>query len=342
MGAVVANVTPARRRDITRNHTATHLLHAALRKLLGDHVHQAGSVVDPERLRFDFTHHGPLTPAEVAKVERWVNEGIWQNNAVKTSEKAYADAVQGGAMALFGEKYGAVVRVVEIPTRSVELCGGTHVANTGHILLFRIVGETGVSAGVRRITAVTGPKAFDMLRERERALEEIAEKLKVNMHAAGSEAVVHRVEHLIADKKAVEKKLDEALKGGGGGSAMQGIMASAKTVGAWSVVSGKTNASALPELQTLGDSVREQLPAGAGVLGGVFEEGKATLVFVVGDALRAKGVSAGDLVKGFAAKTGGRGGGKPHMAQMGVEPDKMESTLKAAQEFVEQALAGVS
>ena len=342
MGTVIARVTPTRRRDITRNHTATHLLHAALRKLLGEHVHQAGSVVDPDRLRFDFTHHGPLTHPEVEKVERWVNEGIWQNTNVRTVEKPYADAVAGGAMALFGEKYGSVVRVVEIPFRSTELCGGTHVSNTGQILLFRIISETGVSAGVRRMVAITGPKAFESLRERERTLEQIAERLKVNVHAAGPDAVARKVDQLLADKKAVEKKLDDAVRGGGGGSAMQGILASAKAVGAWSVVAGKTDASALPELQTLGDAIREQLPSGVGVLGGAFADDKATLVFVVGDALRAKGVSAGDLVKGFAAKTGGRGGGKPHMAQMGVEPAKMESTLSEAKSFVIDALAGVS
>ena len=342
MGAVVARVTPTRRRDITRNHTATHLLHAALRKLLGEHVHQAGSVVDPERLRFDFTHHGPLTHAEVEKVERWVNEGIWQNTNVRTVEKPYADAVAGGAMALFGEKYGSVVRVVEIPFRSTELCGGTHVGNTGQILLFRVISETGVSAGVRRIVAITGPKAFESLRERERTLEQIAERLKVNIHAAGTEAVARKVDQLLAEKKTLEKKLEEAVRGGGGGSAMQGILASAKAVGAWSVVAGKTDASALAELQTLGDAIRDQLPAGVGVLGGTFEDEKATIVFVVGDTLRAKGVSAGDLVKGFAAKTGGRGGGKPHMAQMGVEPERMDATLDEAKAYVADTLAQVS
>jgi alanyl-tRNA synthetase len=155
-------------------------------------------------------------------------------------------------------------------------------------------------------------------------------------------AVQTRVDQILAEKRELEKKLEEARRGGGGGSAMQALMSSVKPVGAWKVVAGKTDASALPELQALGDSVRDQLPAGVGVLGGVFEEGKATLVFVVGDALRAKGVSAGDLVKGFAAKTGGRGGGKPHLAQMGVEPEKMESTLGEARAFVESALAGVS
>ncbi|MEA3246565.1 MAG: alanine--tRNA ligase, partial [Gemmatimonadota bacterium] len=170
---VVARVHAPRRRDIMRNHTATHLLHAALRKILGEHVHQAGSVVEPDRLRFDFTHHGPVTPAELEAVEHWVNAGIWQNEKVWTTERAYDDAVSAGAMALFGEKYADMVRVVEIPTRSMELCGGTHVATTGQILVFRIVSETGVSAGVRRIVALTGPKAFATLRDAERAVESI-------------------------------------------------------------------------------------------------------------------------------------------------------------------------
>jgi alanyl-tRNA synthetase len=339
-GPATARVHAARRRDIRRNHTATHLLHAALRKLLGDHVHQAGSVVEPDRLRFDFTHHGPMTKEQLSAVEQWVNAGIWQNQIVRTTERKYTDAVADGAMALFGEKYGDMVRVVEIPTRSMELCGGTHVSNTGEILLFRIQSETGVSAGVRRIVAVSGPRAFAMLRDNERALEEIGDRLKVNIHAAGISAVQKRVDQIIAEKKALEKKLEDAMKGGG--SPVQGIMSGGKAVGRWTVVGGRTDATALAELQTLGDTVREQLPAGVGVLGGVFEEGKATLVFVVGDTLREKGVSAGDLVKQFAAKTGGRGGGKPHLAQMGVDPAQMDATLSQAQEFVSSALAGVS
>ena len=340
-GTVTARVTAARRRDIMRNHTATHLLHAALRRLLGEHVHQAGSVVDPDRLRFDFTHHGPLTPTEIDRIELWVNENVWQNNDVTTVEKPYADAVASGAMALFGEKYGSVVRVVDIQPRSTELCGGTHVRNTGQILMFRITGETGVSAGVRRIVAITGPKAWASLRERDRTLEAIGDKLKVNVHAAGPEAVARKVDQLVADKKATEKKLDEAMKRGGGGSAVALLIAGAASVNGWRVVAGRTDAAALTDLQSLGDAVREQLAAGVGVLGGIFEGEKATLVFVVGDELRAKGVSAGDLVKGFAAKTGGRGGGKPHMAQMGVEAAKMDDTLGQAREFVSAALAGV-
>ena len=231
-----------------------------------------------------------------------------------------------------GEKYGATVRVVEIPMRSQELCGGTHVRNTGQILMFRITSETGVSAGVRRIVAITGAKAFEAGRERERALDRIADQLKVNTHAAGLDALTRKVEQLLGERKAMEKKLEEALKGGGGG--LQKLLADATPAGAWQVVAGRTDASAVADLQAMGDTVREQLPAGAGVLGGVFEDGKATLVFVIGDALREKGISAGDLVKAFAAKTGGRGGGKPHMAQMGVEPAKMDEVLMMAREFV--------
>ncbi|MEA3246306.1 MAG: DHHA1 domain-containing protein, partial [Gemmatimonadota bacterium] len=164
--------------------------------------------------------------------------------------------------------------------------------------------------------------------------------LKVNVHAAGTDAVARKVEQLLAEKKALEKKLEEALRGGGN-AALQGILANGSSVGSWRVVAGRTSATALQELQTLGDTVREQLPAGVGVLGGVFDEGKATLVFVVGDTLREKGISAGDLVKAFAAKTGGRGGGKPHLAQMGVDAGTIDATIGDARAFVSERLAGV-
>jgi alanyl-tRNA synthetase len=203
------------------------------------------------------------------------------------------------------------------------------------------VGETGVSAGVRRIVAITGPKAFATLRENERALAAIGDTLKVNVHAAGTDAVARKVEQLVADKKALEKKLDDALRGGGN-SAAQRILAAGTAVGPWRVVGGKADVAALAELQALGDSVRDQLAGGVGVLGGAFEEGKAALVFVVGDALRAKGVSAGDLVKGFAAQTGGRGGGKPHLAQMGADPATLDRSIADAQAFVAARLAGVA
>jgi alanyl-tRNA synthetase len=339
LGDAIARVPPARRRDIARNHTATHLLHAALRRVLGEHVHQAGSVVEPDRLRFDFTHHGPLTPVQLDQVERWVNEGIWQNTEVRTTEKKHADAVAQGAMALFGEKYGDIVRVVEIPLRSTELCGGTHVQNTGHILMFRIVSESGVSAGVRRIVAVTGPKAYQLLREREKTLEAIGERLKVNLHAVTPDVLEKKLDQLIAEKKNVERRLDEALKAHG--AAGSDLLANVERVGAHNFVGKTVTAEDVKELQSIGDTVRETIGNGAAVLGAVFGDGKATLLIVVSDSLREKGLSANDLIKAFGVKTGARGGGKPHMAQAGIHPGDILPAIKDASEITRLALEAV-
>ncbi|MHB1311052.1 MAG: alanine--tRNA ligase [Gemmatimonadaceae bacterium] len=338
-GAATARVPGSRRRDTERNHTATHLLHAALRTVLGEHVHQAGSVVEPDRLRFDFTHHGPIRPAQLEEIERLVNEGIWSNTDVTITEKKYADAVGGGAMALFGEKYGDIVRVVEIPGLSTELCGGTHVKNTGQIALCRIVAEQGVAAGVRRIVAITGPKAFESLRDRERALEGVADKLKVNVHAAGIEAIAKKLDAMLDEKKVVEKKLADALKGGGGGNAVQAILGAAESVGGAKVAITMADAADIDALKALGDSVREQMPDGVAVLGAI-TDGKGTLLVVVGDGLRARNVNAGALVKDIAALAGGRGGGKPHMAQAGLADDAaLKVALAGAKAIVEKALA---
>ena len=177
---VQARVAEERRRDIERNHSATHLVHAALRHVLGTHVHQAGSVVDPRRLRFDFSHHAPMNVTELHAVEEEVNRAIWANTGVDTYELPYKEAIERGAMALFGEKYGDVVRVVDVPGVSVELCGGTHVRNTGQIGLFHFTGESGVAAGVRRIEGVTGPQAYGTLRELDARLTEAADRLHTN------------------------------------------------------------------------------------------------------------------------------------------------------------------
>jgi alanyl-tRNA synthetase len=330
-------VPTARRLDTERNHTATHLLHAALRGVLGEHVHQAGSVVEPDRLRFDFTHHGPLRTEQLEQVERWVNDAIWRSVDVRFSEQSYAAAVAKGAMALFGEKYGSVVRVVEIPELSIELCGGTHVKNTGHIGLFRIVSESGVSAGVRRIVAATGPRAFELMRERERTLEALGERLKVNVHAVTPDVIEKKLDALLGEKRALEHKLEDALKGGGG-SAVQALMAGAQRVGKHTIVSGTVQAADAKDLQSVGDGVREGIGSGVGVIGAAFEDGKATLLVVVSDALRERGVSAGDLVKEFARQTGSRGGGKPHMAQAGLAPDALDGALETATAIARAAL----
>ena len=337
-GTAKARVPSDRRRDTERNHTATHLLHAALRQVLGEHVHQAGSLVAPDRLRFDFTHHGPIKQAQLDEIERIVNEGIWASVDVRTVEKPYKEAVAAGAMALFGEKYGDLVRVVEIPGLSVELCGGTHVKNTGQIVLMRIVSESGVAAGVRRIEAFTGRRAYELLREREQALISVAERLKVN--ALGADLLGKRIDQMLAEKKALEKKLDEALRGGGAQGAE--LVAGAETVNGAQLLARIVVADSMKTLQALGDVVREQLGSGVGVLVADFGDDKGGLVIVVSDDLRARGVTAGGLVKAIAARTGIRGGGKDHMAQAGLTGAQVATMPEIAREVARTALTGTA
>jgi len=319
-GPAAARVPSDRRKDTERNHTATHLLHAELRHVLGEHVHQAGSVVEPDRLRFDFTHHGPLKPEQLAEIERRVNRGVWSAAPVVLDQKAYKDAVAGGAMALFGEKYGDVVRVVTIPGLSVELCGGTHVRNTSEIGLFKIVSETGVAAGVRRILALTGPRAFELLSDREHALAHIADRVKVALPAGvGSDTVAQRVDALLHEKRQLEKRLDEAMRGGGGDT-VERLVSTATPIDGMRLVASVVSVPDVKSLQALGDAVRERLKTGVAALGATFEDGKSTLLAVVTDDARDRGVRADAVIKELAAAAGGRGGGKPHMAQAGI-PD---------------------
>ena len=335
-GPAVARVPTDRRRDTERNHTATHLLHAALRAILGEHVHQAGSLVAPDRLRFDFTHHGPVGAQRLAEIEAWVNRGIWADVDVTTTERPYRDAVAGGAMALFGEKYGDVVRVVSIPGWSMELCGGTHARNTGQIALFKIVAETGVAAGVRRIEAVTGPKAYELLRDEERRLERLGELVR-----APADGVVKRVEALLEERRALQKRLDDALRGGG--DQVQRLVAGAERANGARIVSAVVEAGDVKELQALGDALREQLGSGVGVLGSSFSDGKNTLLAVVTDDLRDRGVRADQLIRTIAAAAGGRGGGKAHMAQAGL-PDAahVREAIAGAPAIVRTALGGAA
>jgi len=314
-GPVTARVPSDSRRDTERNHTATHLLHAALREVLGQHVHQAGSLVAPDRLRFDFAHHGPVRPDQLVEIEDRVNRAIWAGVDVHFEEKPYRQAVAEGAMALFGEKYGDVVRVVSIPGLSVELCGGTHVRNTSQIGLFKIVSETGVAANQRRIEAVTAGRAYDLFRERERSLATVAEIVKAPL-----DAVPKRVRALVDERKALEKRLDEAHRGSGGGDRVTQLLAAATTIGGARVVAQTVPVTDTPELQALGDSLRERLGSGIGVLAASLADGKHTLLVVVTDDLRDRGVRADEIVRTLAATAGGRGGGKPHMAQAGI-PD---------------------
>ncbi len=332
-GPARAVVPRERRHDTERNHTATHLLHAALRNVLGEHVHQAGSLVSPDRLRFDFTHHGPLTPEQLAAIEAQVNAGVWTAAPVTTREAAYADAVAQGAMALFGEKYGDVVRVVEIPEISVELCGGTHVRNTAEIGLVRLVSEGGVAAGVRRIEAVTGPKAFWFLAHRERALVQVATRLKVPMAgtATNLEQIEKKLDALIDERKLLEKRLGEAMRGGGAGGGLAAQLAAQATeIHGVRFVAAEVEVADVKALQTLGDSLRESLGSGVAVIGAVLSDGKGALLAVSTDDARDRGLRADLVVREVALTVGGRGGGKPHMAQAGVDADKLPAALGAA------------
>jgi alanyl-tRNA synthetase len=334
-GRVTARVPSRRRRDTERNHTATHLLHAALRQVLGEQVHQAGSLVAPDRLRFDFTHHGPVAPERLAEIEEIVNREILEGVPVSIAEMPYQQAREAGAMALFGEKYGDVVRVVSVPGFSMELCGGTHVRNTAQIGLFKIVNETGVAAGVRRIEAVTGAGAYEYTRAQERALQRIAESLKVPV-----DNVERRLGALLDERRTLERRLEEAMRGGG--DQLQSLLSAAQSLGANGarIAAGVVRATDVKELQALGDALREQIRSGVGVLAASFEDGKNTMLAVVTDDLRERGLRADALIREIAAVAGGRGGGKAHMAQAGI-PDaaRFDDALRRAPELARALLA---
>ena len=339
-GRVKARVPSDRRRDTERNHTATHLLHAALRQVLGEQVHQAGSLVAPERLRFDFTHHGPVGHDRLVQIEEIVNREILRGAPVTFQEMPFQKARDAGAMALFGEKYGDVVRVVSIPGFSMELCGGTHVRNTAQIGLFKVVAETGVAAGVRRIEAVTGPGAYEYTRTHERALQRIAESLRVPL-----DGVERRVATLVEERRQLERRLDEAMRGGG--DQLHSLLSRATALatganGGARFVGGIVRAGDVKELQSMGDALREQLHSGVGVLAASFEDGKNTMLAVVTDDLRDRGLRADALIREIAAVAGGRGGGKAHMAQAGVpDASRFDEALRRAPELARALLENV-
>jgi alanyl-tRNA synthetase len=323
-GRVRAEVEAPARRDTERNHTATHLLHAALRRVLGDHVHQQGSLVAPDRLRFDFTHSGPLSPEEISDVEGLVNQAIWANHDVCSDQVPYPEAIARGAMALFSEKYGDVVRVIEIPGVSMELCGGTHARTTGQIGLFRIVSESGVAAGVRRIEAVTGPGAFERVRRDERTLREAAALLRTR-----DDNLLPRLQALLAEQKELQKQLERA-RASGGADVVSTLLAQAVTVDGARVVAASVEVADNDELRALGDRLRERLESGVAVLAAALGE-RTALFAVATDDMVSRGVRADVVVREVAALAGGRGGGKAHMAQAGV-PDA--SRVPAAMEKV--------
>ena len=329
---VRAMVDSGSRRDTQRNHTATHLLHAALRRVLGTHVVQRGSLVNPDRLRFDFSHASPMTEDERHDVEEMVRERVWEDHPLTIGMRAYDEAVRDGAMALFGEKYEDLVRVVEIPGVSMELCGGTHVRHTGEIGLFKIVSESGVAAGVRRIEAVTGRQALRNLEERASRLDEVAAVLGTTQENAAA-----RAGQLLAEKKELEGLLDELRSGGGAG---QGVVLqdAITTDGATTEYRAiRLRARNADDARKWGDTFLTEETSGVAVVSADLPEGKHTLFAFVTDDLIGRGVRADVVVREIAALVGGQGGGRPHMAQAGVEdPEGIDEALRMGRKVVER------
>ena len=311
---VEARVNESRRRNVERNHTGTHLVHAALRKILGTHVRQMGSLVAPDRLRFDFAHHGPVDRDTLARIEEDVNEQIWRNLPVQTREMKYKEAIAQGAMAFFQEKYGDVVRVVDVPGVSLELCGGTHAGTTGQIGLFRFTHQTGAAAGVRRIEAITGPAAYERVRELERRLDDAAGLLKTQ-----PEHLVKKIESLLERQKQLER-------GGVGGTAVREERVTLS--GDVTLVLGTTDVEDKKQLATLIDAYRQDrqgtvavIFSGTGVHVGLSED------------LVSRGFNAGAIA---STLSGGRGGGRPHFASGGIAPDAVASTRARAPDLLKK------
>ena len=303
----LAQVNEARRRNIERNHTATHLVHAALRKILGPHVRQAGSVVAPERLRFDFSHPGPIKRDQLGVIEAEVNAHVWENLPIETRQMAYKDAVAAGAMALFGEKYGDVVRVVDVPGVSLELCGGTHVGSTGQIALLRFTHETGAAAGVRRIEALTGPTAYRYALEQQGRLSEAAGLLKTQ-----PEHLARRIEAMLEENRKLERRVQELLKSGGGTRETGNV----ERIGDVELYIDESELDDRGQIAAIMDGFRAKHKRAISVL---FIKGERAGIHVaVTDDLVSKGVKAGDIANAIASTTGGKGGGRPHFASAGV------------------------
>jgi alanyl-tRNA synthetase len=326
--SVQARVNPQTRISTANNHSATHLLHAALRKVLGTHVTQKGSLVDPNRLRFDFSHNAPMSADEIRETERLVNEQVRNNCVVEAASMKYDDAIKRGAMALFGEKYTDVVRVIGMGEFSTELCGGTHVPQVGQIGLFKIVAESGVAAGIRRVEAVTGKGAIDYVQQREAQLLEIAHTLKAN-----PQEVTQKIAQIIDNVRQTEKELAR-LKTKLASSQGADLASQAQDVNGVKVLAANLeNADAKTLRETL-DQLKDKLKTCAIVLSTV-ADGKVTLIAGVSADLTGK-VKAGELVNFVAQQVGGKGGGRPDMAQAGgTQPEHLSAALAGVRGWVE-------
>ena len=333
---VTASIDKNRRGKIRKNHTATHLLHKALKEVLGDHVQQAGSLVHPDYLRFDLTHYQKIRPDELRAIEKMVNEQILLNTELDITVKSFDDAKKEGAEAIFEEKYGDEVRVITIDGFSKELCGGTHVDRTGDIGFFKITEESALAAGVRRIVAVTGQGAVDYVADRFEAVDAVRSLLNCS-----DAEIAERVEALIDQRKKIEKELKQR-RTSDSGDELTSIIGAAREIGGVTVAIDQIQASDGEELKLMGDRLREKLKSGVGVLGAVIND-KPSIVCVVTDDLVAEGTKANDLVKTIGSELGGGGGGKAHLAIAGgKDPAKLTEALDKAGEIIAEKLKGDS
>ena len=329
--AVTAHIDEANRLATALNHSATHLLHAALQKVLGDHVTQKGSLVNAERLRFDFSHFEPVSVQQIQRIERMVNQQIRLNHAVETELMELEQAKASGAMALFGEKYDAKVRVLSMSDFSVELCGGTHVNRTGDIGLLKITSETGIASGIRRIEAVTGETALDLVESNQQRLQSIASTIK-----SKPDNIEEKTEQLVQRNRQLEKELD-ALKAKLASSAGSDLASSAQQISGINVLASQLEGADTKSLRDTVDQLKNKLAPAAIILSAVDGE-KITLIAGITKDATDK-IKAGDLVSHVASQVGGKGGGRPDMAQGGGnQPDNLENALNSVNDWVSAQL----
>ncbi|MBS5197862.1 MAG: alanine--tRNA ligase [Clostridiales bacterium] len=326
-------VNTSARRDTEKNHSATHLLQKALKTVLGTHVEQKGSLVTPDRLRFDFAHFQAMTPEEIEKTEALVNEQIQAGLSVTTDVMDIEEAKKSGAMALFGEKYDQKVRVVSMGDFSKELCGGTHVSNTSSIMLFKILSESGIAAGVRRIEALTGNAVLEYYKKQEALLQEASRALKAN-----SGEILEKISHLQEEVKTLQSE-NESLKSKMAQGSLGNVMDKVVEVEGVKLLAAKVEGVDMNGLRDLGDSLKEKLGEGVVLLAAV-NGGKVNLLAMVTEEAQKAGAHAGNLVKAAAAIVGGGGGGRPNMAQAGGKnPEKADEAVKAAAEILKGQLS---
>ena len=320
---VIASVNISRRKAIARNHTATHLLHRALRDVLGDHVKQSGSAVNNHHLRFDFNHFAPLTMEELEKIESLVNEKILDELKVETKISTFDKAKEMGAIALFGEKYSEQVRVIKIGEFSLELCGGTHLNSTSNIGLFKILNEEGIGSGLRRIEAVTGERALKYIKEKENIIKEVSDKLQT----VPSE-IPQKINQIIDNANNMKKKI-RIIRNKLAHYEVDQLLSKKKEINGVNIISLKVEAEDNNDLRNWGDLIKDKIKSGIVVLGTELDDGKVALLAMVTDDLAQKGYNAGNIIKVIAPIVGGKGGGKKTMAQAGGQKvDKLDEALE--------------